>query len=211
MNWSLNLRLAEKRGLILPVQINVASQPFQRERARTALLAAICGALTCSLLVLIGLFLHVRAQAGQLRNVINGQRTQLQILQRQQNGYSSVLGRPENADVFSTSVFLNQLIARRAVSWTGVFRDLSKIMPNNVRLEGIRLPQLAEEDAVRGANHVELDMIVGTDSPDAVIEFLKRLQQSDLFGAAQAISQTPPTQNDPLYKFRIMVAYAQKL
>jgi type IV pilus assembly protein PilN len=53
--------------------------------------------------------------------------------------------------------------------------------------------------------------MVGTDRPDAVIDFLKKLQESPLFGAAQVMTQTPPSQNDPLYKYRVTVPYAQKL
>jgi hypothetical protein len=53
--------------------------------------------------------------------------------------------------------------------------------------------------------------VVGTDRPDAVIQLLKRLQESSLFGAASVVNQQPPTQNDPLYRYRVTVAYAQKL
>jgi type IV pilus assembly protein PilN len=56
-----------------------------------------------------------------------------------------------------------------------------------------------------------LDMVVGTSQPETFIELLKRLQQSALFGDAQVLGQQPPTQNDPLFKFRVTVAYAQKL
>jgi len=40
---------------------------------------------------------------------------------------------------------------------------------------------------------------------------LKRLEASSLFGAASVVSQQPPTQNDPLYKYRVTVNYAQQL
>ncbi len=83
-------------------------------------------------------------------------------------------------------------------------------MPSNVRLIGIRLPQVAAEEG-NGVNHIQLDMIVGTDRSDAVIDLLKKLQESALFGAAQVMNQQPPSQNDPFYKYRVTVAYAQKL
>ena len=54
-------------------------------------------------------------------------------------------------------------------------------------------------------------MVVGTDRPDSVIDLLKRLESSDLFGPAQVINQQPPTQNEPQYRYRITIAYAQKL
>ncbi len=195
---------------VSPAALNLASQPFRRERAQNAVLAFVCLGLACSLLVLVGLILHGRATASDIRRQINQERAQLQSLQREEAHFSSILGRPDNADVFSKSVFLNQLIARRAVSWTHVFEDLATVMPSNMRLMAVRLPQVPTEN-VGGVDHVQLDMVVGTDRPDTVIQLLKRLQASSLFGAATVVNQTPPSQNDPLYRYRVTVAYAQKL
>ena len=190
--------------------INLASQPFRRERAENAAYAAGCAALVCSLLVLVSLIIHGRSQARVLRREINAENRELRQLQKQEVQFSSVLSKPDNADVFARSVFLNELIARRAVSWTRVFQDLQSVMPSNVRLMGIRLPQVAAEQASE-VNHIQLEMTVGTDRPEAVIELLRHLQQSPLFGSAQLMTQNPPTQNDPLYKYRVSVSYAQKL
>ena len=193
-----------------PTTINLASEPFRRERAQNAALALICAGLTCSLLLLIVLILHARAQAADLRRGIESDRAELQRLRSEEAKYSSFVSKPANADVFATSVLLNELIARRGVSWTRVFKDLATVMPANVRLVGVRLPQVAAEQGT-GIDRVQLDMVVGTDRPDAVIELLRRLQQSSLFGPAQVMTQTPPSQNDPLYKYRVSVNYAQKL
>ncbi len=195
---------------VSPSALNLASQPFRRERAQNAVFAFVCLALACSLLVLIGLVLHGRATAFDMRRQINRERAQLQGLQREQAHFTSILGKPDNADVFAKSVFLNQLIARRGVSWTHVFEDLATVMPGNMRLVAVRLPQVPTENAA-GVDHVQLDMVVGTDRPDAVIQLLKRLQASSLFGAATVVNQQPPSQNDPLYRYRVTVAYAQKL
>ena len=190
--------------------INLASNPFRRERAQNAIYAAVCAALLCSLLVLCGLIMHERVEAAGIRRNIEAERIELRNVQQQQNHFSSILGSPKNADVFSVSVFLNELIARRSVSWTRVFADLETVMPRNMRLEVIRLPQVAAQETA-GVNHVQLDMIVGTDHPETVIQLLKKLESSSLFGAATVVNQTPPTQNDPLYKFRVTVSYGQKL
>lgn len=190
--------------------INLASQPFRRERAENAAYALICAVLAFSLLILVSLIMHARGQAAQLRGGIEAQDRQLKALQRQDAQFSAILTRPQNADVFSRSVFLNELIARRGVSWTHVFEDLEKVMPSNMRLMGIRLPQVAAEQSTE-LNHIELEMTVGTDRPDSVIELLRHLEESPLFGSAQVMSQNPPTQNDPLFKYRLNVAYVQKL
>lgn len=189
--------------------INLASSPFTAERARTAGVAIACGVLTLSLLTLLGLILHERNQASALRKVITTERATLSSLQRQQMQLTAVLAKPDNADVFSKSVFLNELIARRAVSWTRVFEDLQPVLPNNVRLVSVRLPQVPPSDT-SASNHLQLDMVVGTDSKEAVVELLKRLEVSPLFGAARVVNQQPPMQNDPLYRYRISVAYVQK-
>jgi len=199
----------KSRRLVSPV-INLASQPFRRERAANAAFLGLCIALTGSLLALGVLILHERAQAADLRRMIDNQRADLTRLEREQSGYTSVLGKPQNADVFATSVFLNEVIARRGVSWTRAFTDLEKVMPYDVRLVTVRLPQVPSPEP-GGANHVQLDMIVGTDKPEAVLELLKKLQASPLFGSAELMNSAPPTQNDPLYRYRITVAYVQKL
>jgi hypothetical protein len=194
----------------VPEMLNLASQPFRKERAQNATYAVACAVLLCSLLVLAGMVLHERAAAADFRKQIEAERAQLQALQREQGQFASVLGKPQNADVFSTNIFLNELIARRSVSWTRVFEDLKTVVPHNMRVEVIRLPQLGAQET-GGVNHVQLDMVVGTDRPDAVVELLKHLESSALFGAASVVNQSPPTQNDPLYKYRVMVSYAQKL
>ncbi len=194
----------------LPSDINIASQPFRKERAQNAALAAAGVVLTCSLLLLVSLILHSRAQAGDLRKIIDSQQAQLTKLQRAQAEYSSVLGKPGNADVFAQSVLLNELIARRAVSWTRVFEDLGTVLPSNMRLLSIQLPQVNAENGT-GRNRVRLDMWVGTEQPASVIGLLKKLEGSPLFGDASVMTQAPPTQNDPLYKYRLTVAYAQQL
>ena len=193
-----------------PGSINIASQPFRRERAQNAVYALICAALVCSLLLLVSLILHARAQAAGLRRIIASENAQLLSLERQDAKFSAVLSRPENAGVFSTSVFLNEVIARRGVSWTRVFKDLGTVLPPDMQLMQIRLPQVAAQDSST-TNHVQLDMVVGTNRPQALIDLLQRLQKSSLFGPAQVTAQQPPTQNDRLYKYRVTVAYAQNL
>lgn len=192
-----------------PIGINLASQPFGRERAHTVLLAAVCSVLTVSLLVFVALILKERRQASALHKTIKIEQQQLAVLERRQSQFQGVIAKPANADVFSKSVFFNQLIARRSVSWTRVFDDLGKVMPRNVQLVSVRLPQVAPEDE-GDKNHIELEMFVGTQQPQSIVTFLKTLQQSNLFGPAVISSQTPPTQNDPLFRYHLSVPYVQR-
>ena len=150
------------------VPINLASDPFRRERANNAIFALLCVGLLCSLAVLLGLIYRARSEASDLRQQIAREEQTLDALRHQQGLYAAVVSKPENADTFATSVFINQIITRRGVSWTRVFQDLATVMPKDVRLLAIRLPQIDSDDE-SGAGRVELDMVVGTTRPEAVI------------------------------------------
>jgi type IV pilus assembly protein PilN len=192
------------------MMINLASQPFRRERAQNAIWVLVCIGSLCTLLVMVAFILRERALSADLHRHIEQLQAQLQKAQQEEVHFSNVVAKPENEDVFSTNVFLNELIARRSISWTHVFKDLESTMPARMRLMVVRLPQLPAEDK-SGKDTVQLDMVVGASSPEVVIELLKRLQSSNLFGAPSVVSQQPPTQNDPLYKYRVTVNYAQQL
>ena len=50
-----------------------------------------------------------------------------------------------------------------------------------------------------------LDMVIGAKDPQPVIAFLKRLQESALFGDPTGHLFAPPSQNEPLYRYRVTV------
>jgi len=195
--------------LASPLSINLASAPFRAERARNAALGAASVLAVISLAILAILIRAESKRASVLHRQIGALEARLLSVQREQARAQSVLAKPENADVFSQSVFLNELIARRAVSWSRVFDDLQTVIPYNVRLVSVRLPQVAPSESA-STNHLQLDMVVGSDRQEAVVELLKRLEESPLFGYAVLMNQQPPTQNEPLYRYRISVAYVQK-
>ena len=193
-----------------PLELNLATTPFRHERAQMTGALFACALLIASLATLTVMILHSRAQVADLRLKIAADSQKLQALQLQQSRFGAVLSKPENTEVFSNSVFLNELIARRGLSWSRIFRDLEEVLPSDIRLLAIRLPQLPEQDA-QGVNHVQLDMFVGSTQPEAFLGLIRRLEKASNFGATSVVTQSPPSQNDPYYKFRLTVAYAQKL
>ena len=195
-----------------PLELNLASLPFRRERAQMTGVLLACSLLIGSMILLGALIVHSRSAVADLRLRIAADSNRLSSLQAQQRRFGAVLSKPDNTEVFSNSVFLNQLIARRGLSWSRIFKDLEGVLPGSVRLLAIRLPQVAEEDA-NGVNRVQLDMVVGTIEPTQFLILLKRLEQADNFGSTSVVSSAPPAQNgnDPYYKYRLTVAYAQRL
>ena len=191
--------------MAMRVPINLASEPFRRDRPM--LVGSIAAAIALSLL-LIYLALTIlsdRHQAADIRVAIDHENAQLRSIAAQQAKLNATLRRPENAEVLERSLFLNTLIERKAISWTKIFADLEKVMPYNVRLVSVRLPELDSN------NEVLLDMVVGAKDVPPILELFKRLEASPQFGNTSVQSSAPPSQTDPYYRYHVTVTYAQKL
>ena len=187
------------------VPINLATVPFERDRPILVASAALVGLLSVSLFVLTGVIISEGSQAGDTRILLDRLNAQMNKVSVAQAALDATLTKPENAEVLDRSVFLNGLIDRKAISWTRIFADLEKVMPANVRLVSVRLPQVDSQ------NQVLLDMLVGAEDPAPVLVLLKRFEASPQFGPTSMISSTPPSQTEKLWKYRVSVSYAQKL
>lgn len=108
------------------------------------------------------------------------------------------------AQVLDRTAFLNELLIRKSVSWTGTFLDLEKVLPPSVRVLTIE-PQVAYGDTIR------LDMTVSAKAPVDFIEFLRALEGSRLFGSAALRGSSPPGETDPTYRYQLAVEYDQQL
>ncbi len=187
------------------IPVNLASDPFRRDRPILVASAAVGIVLLITLIVQIGTIFSARDQAAETRTMLDKLDRQLSTVKAEQAKLDGTLSKPENAEVLDRSQFLNSLIERKSISWTRIFADLEKVVPYQVRLVAVRLPQVDSQ------NQVLLDMVVGADSPGPVLELLKRLETSPQFGPTSVINSLPPSQTDKLWKYRVSVSYAQKL
>jgi Tfp pilus assembly protein PilN len=188
----------------MKVPANLATQPFRKDRPILFASGLVGLLMVISLVVLISLALADRRRSADTRQIVRRLDRQIEHAAAEQTGLDALLRRPENAEVLERSLFLNLLLYHKSISWTRLFADLEKVLPHNVRLINIR-PQVLSESAVY------LDMSVGTDSPPPYIDLLMRLESSEIFGKTTMYSSLPPSQTDPLYRYRISVNYAQKL
>jgi len=187
------------------IPINLASDPFRRDRPlllASGVAAAVLTVVLCGLLYLIA---ADRTRLGDTRARVTQLNQELATIATEQARLEATLRQPANASILERSLLLNTLVERKSVSWTKIFADLEAVMPTNVRLIQVRLPQ------IDSANQVLLDMVIGSQSPEPVIAFLKQLQASPRFGPATVHNSVPPTDNEPLYRYRVSVNYGQKL
>ena len=134
----------------MKIPINLASQPFRRDRAMLVASAAVAVLLVASLAVLITLANADNAQLADVRKEVAQLRTQIAAATKQQAEFEAVIRKPENAQVLELSVFLNTLLSRKGISWTRILADLEKTMPPNVKVLNI-------QPYVTGRNQVVLE------------------------------------------------------
>ena len=188
----------------MKIPINLASRPFRRDRAMLVASVAVGILLVACLSALITLANADSAQLADVRKEVSQLRAQITAATKQQADFEAVIRKPENAQVLELTVFLNTLLSRKGISWTRILADLEKTMPANVKVLNI-------QPYVTGRNQLVLSLQVGSEGPEPVIAFYKALEGSDLFGGVTQNIYQPPSQAEPLYRYRFTVNYAQKL
>src|SRR5579862_5436234 len=98
------------------VHINLATEPFRRDRPMLVGSAA-CGLVLVALLgVLVFLIVNER-----------GRQTETRAITAEQAKLDSTLHLPMNAEVLERSLFLNSLIQRKSISWTKLYADIEGV------------------------------------------------------------------------------------
>ena len=186
------------------IPINLASQPFRRDRAMIVASTVVSALLVVTLGILIRLALQDTRQLADVRHEVALLKQQIQTTATQKAALDAVVHKPENETVLERSLFLNTLLLRKGISWNQIFTDLEKTIPYNVKLTRIR-------PSVDDQGRVTLDMILASDNVVPMVGALKAFQDNPMFGAVQMKNRIPPTQTEPLYRLALDVTYAQKL
>ena len=186
------------------LNLNLASQPFGRRRLFT--LASSLSAAVLIVLAIVQVIYYSRNHELPPELVAMEVRLghELRKVQAEEAGLKRKLAEPANAEVLDRSVFLNQLLHRKGISWTRTFADLEKIFPPRVRVAQVR-------PVVTSDNKLFLAMTVGAETPLDALELIKVLEESELFGSPEVLGESPPTENDPAYKYSLSVSYDQQL
>ncbi len=156
------------------LDINLASQPYEDARQfwmRWGLGVGVVGLLT---LILLTLTVTGWFNARRDHKAIAEKKALIAERDRLRAHAEEFLNRPENRSTRDESQFLNDLIERKAFSWTRVLESLEKVMPARVHLVNIS-PGLDED------NQLMLKMTVAGDSREKALELARRMEESKRF------------------------------
>ncbi len=164
------------------LDINLASQPYEDARQFWMRWGTAVGAVELLTLVLLALDATGWVNARRDRQAIAEKRAMIAERDQLRANAEKILNLPENRSTRDQSQFLNELIDRKAFSWTRVLENLEKVMPPRVHLQSIS-PQLDED------NQLGLKMIVAGDSRDRALELARRMEESRRFSQTYVISE----------------------
>jgi Tfp pilus assembly protein PilN len=181
--------------------INLASRPYEDARQfwlrwGTALAAA--GVLTLALLAITASGWY---SARLDRATIATLRASIAERDKTRQQAEAFLALPENRTTRDESQFLNELIERKAFSWTRVLEDLETVMPPRVHLLSIH-PELDPD------NQLSLKMEVAGDSRDRALDLARRMEESKRFAQTQVQEGRPFTStNGDTVEFSLNAIY----
>ena len=165
------------------LDINLATHAYEDSRqfwVRWGTGVALLGLLTLGLLIAA---VHGWYDARLDRKKIGDLRAQIAQRDREQATAEAMLNRPENRTMREKSQYLNDLIARKAFSWTQAIETLERLMPPKTHLVSIA-PELNEE------NQLAIKMVVAGDSSERAFELVKRMEGSRHFRETRIDQQT---------------------
>lgn len=171
------------------LDINLASQPYEDARQFWMRWGTAVGALGLLTLVLLAADVTGYLNARRDRAAIAEKRAMIAQRDQLRANAEKILNLPENRSTRDQSQFLNDLIERKAFSWTRVLENLEKVMPPRVHLIAIN-PQLDED------NQLGLKMTVAGDSRDRAIELARRMEESHRFSQTNIVSERSEKQSN---------------
>lgn len=185
------------------LNINLASRKYEDVRQfflRWGIALAALAVLTAVLATLAG-FSYVRsAKSGR---EIRDLQQQVAALQKRRDQLMAIDNSPENRDVTQQKKFWNDQIARRNLSWTQLFNDLQRIMPNRAYLNSVQ-PELTRD------NRLNLKLVIAAEKRDDARELQTRMEDSARFLGPKITTETlekGERNTTPHWKFEIETGY----
>lgn len=164
------------------LNINLASQPYEAARSFRRQMALLVIGLALVTAALVGYITYQWLHSRGINQQIVAARGELQSLDQEEARARALLNRPQNRVVADQSEFLNELFARKALSWTRVFSEMEKIMPSNLHVVSMK-PDYSK------TGELTLHMVVATDSRDRAVELVRRMEKSKHFRDPQVVAE----------------------
>lgn len=167
-------RRAAVHKLIMRIDINLATQPYQDSRQFWAYWGTGLGLLSLVTAMLMFFAVTGFIQASRDRKIIAKLNSDIAKFDQEKQGSEAILNQPQNRVMREQSQFLNQLCERKSFSWTRVFEDLEQVMPAHLRVLSIHPDIAADNSAV-------IKLTVGGESREQALDLIRKMEKSKRF------------------------------
>ena len=162
--------------------INLASQPYEAARQFRQRIGSIVAGLALIAVLLLGYIIYQRIHSRAINQQLSQVRQEIDSLNQEEAQARAILNKPQNRDIADQSEFLNQLFARKALSWTRVFTEMERIMPFDLHVMSMK-PEYSK------TNDLVLRVVVATGSRDRAVELVRRMEKSNHFRQAEIVAE----------------------
>jgi type IV pilus assembly protein PilN len=160
------------------ININLASNPYEAAREYARRMRMLVAALAVLTAGVFGYILYQRSHTRDIDQKIAVAKQEIASLDAEKAQAQAILNQPQNRDVADQSQFLNNLFARKALSWTRVFTEMEKLMPPNIHVVSMK-PEFNRD------NQLVLHVVVATSARDKAVELVRRMEKSPHFRTPQ--------------------------
>ncbi len=168
------------------ININLASQPYEVAREYKRRMTMLIAGLAMVAVVLMAYIFYQRAHSRIINRQLADLQRQMDALNHEEAQARAILNRPANKAVADQSEFLNELFARKSMSWTHIFTVMEKIVPPELHVTSMKPEYTKTGDLV-------LHVMVATDSRDRAEELMRNMEKSTHFHQPQVLAETVVT------------------
>src|SRR4030088_2108820 len=153
------------------LDINLATRPYEDAREFWGRWGGGVGLLAACTLLLLGFAVQSWIHAGRDRQEIRKLQQQIAERDSERSNAQAYLDLSANRSTRDQSQFLNGLIQRKSFSWTRVFEDLERVMPNSLHVVSLK-PELNEQ------NQLQLEINTAADNRAGAVDLVHRMEGS---------------------------------
>lgn len=168
------------------LNINLASQPYEVAQAYRRRMTRIIAALGLIAALLVGYIVYQRRHSRGINQQLAATQQQIHSLETEEAQARAILNKPANRVIADQSDFLNQLFARKSLSWTRIFTEMEKMVPAGLHVVSMK-PEYTK------AGDLVVHVVVATDSRDRAVEMVRHMETSSHLRQAQIVAESVTT------------------
>lgn len=168
------------------LNINLASQPYEVAQAYRRRMTRIIAALGLIAALLVGYIVYQRRHSRGINQQLAATQQQIRSLEAEEAQARAILNKPANRVIADQSDFLNQLFARKSLSWTRIFTEMERIVPAGLHVVSMKPEYTKTGDLV-------VHVVVATDSRDRALEMVRHMETSSHLRQAQIVAESVTT------------------